>query len=209
MRKTGINVGKMVQLAVLVAIIVVLAVTQIGFIMLGPLSITIMMIPVAIAAIVVGPAGGAIAGGVFGLTAFIRGISGVSLFAATLININPIYAFILFVVARVLAGWIPGLIYKALSAKKNKTLSATVACFVAPICNTVFFLSTLFLLFGNTEYIRGFGDTAWAIIMTLAGINAVVEAGVGFIVGTAISRALVHFLPGKKPEMSNEAKVSV
>jgi len=190
---------KMVQLAVLVAIIIIMAFTPLGFLMVGPVSITFMMIPVAIAAIVVGPTGGAIAGGVFGLSAFLRGF-GLSPFATMLMSINPIFTFILMIVPRVLAGWIPGLVYKAISWKKSKTLAAMAASLAAPICNTILFVSTLFLLFGSTDYIMGFGDSTWAIIVTLVGVNGLVEAGVGFITGSTVSRALVHFFPGREPK---------
>jgi len=186
---------KMVQLAVLVAIIVIMAFTPLGFLMVGPVSITFMMIPVAVAAIVVGPTGGAIAGGVFGLSAFLRGF-GLSPFATTLMGINPIYTFVLMVIPRVLAGWIPGIIYLSVCRAKNKTVAAMAASLAAPLCNTILFVSALFLLFGSTEYFRGFGDTVWAIILTLVGVNGLVEAGVGFVTGTAVSRTLVHFFPG-------------
>ncbi|MCL2366951.1 MAG: ECF transporter S component [Oscillospiraceae bacterium] len=196
MKNNSVNVGKMVQLAILVAIIVIMAYTPLGFLMIGPVSITFMMIPVAIAAIVIGPVGGAIAGAVFGLSAFLRGF-GLSPFATALMNINPVFTFILMVIPRVLAGLIPGLIYVAVSKRKSKTAAAMAASLAAPICNTVLFVSTLFFLFGTTDYIRGFGDSAWAIIVTLVGINGLVEAGVGFVTGSAVSRTLVHFFPGR------------
>ena len=196
---------KMVQLAVLVAIIVIMAFTPLGFLMVGPVSITFMMIPVAVAAIIVGPAGGAIAGGVFGLSAFLRGF-GLSPFATTLMGINPIYTFVLMIIPRVLAGWIPGIIYVSVCRVKNKTVAAMAASLAAPLCNTVLFVSALFLLFGNTDYIMGFGSTAWAIIVTLVGINGLVEAGVGFVTGATISRTLVHFFPGQNADIRIEKR---
>jgi len=197
MKNASITTGKMVRLAVLVAIIIIMAFTPLGFLMIGPVSITLMMIPVAVAAIVVGPTGGAIAGAVFGLTAFLRGF-GLSPFATALMNINPIYTFALMVITRALAGLIPGLIYRALCERKNKTIAAMAACLAAPVANTVLFVGTLILLFGSTEYIATtFGGTAWAVVGALVGTNAIIEVGVGFVTGSAISRSLVHFFPGK------------
>ena len=69
----------------------------------------------------------------------------------------------------------------------------------APLLNTVLFMSTLFLLYGNTDFIRGFGDSVLAIFMVLAGVNAAVELFVGFVAGTAVSRSLMHFFPGSNP----------
>ncbi|MCL2249058.1 MAG: ECF transporter S component [Oscillospiraceae bacterium] len=201
MKKNSINISKLARLAVLIAVIVIMANTPIGFLMIGPVSITFMMIPVAVAAITVGPVGGAIAGGVFGLTAFLRGLFGVSPFAVALMNIDPILTFILMVVPRILAGLIPGLIFKTMISKdKSKTSSALAACFVAPLANTILFVSSLYLMFGATEFIAStFGGTFWAVAVALVGTNGLIEAGVGFVVGAAVSRAIVHFVPGNDP----------
>ena len=200
----------MARLAVLVAIIIVMDMTQIGFIMVGPVSITLMMIPVAIAAITVGPTGGAIAGAVFGLTAFMRGF-GISPLATTLMGINPFFTFILMVIPRVLAGLIPGLIYLAIEKRKGKTTGAVVASVAAPISNTVLWVSTLVLLFGNTEFIvNTFGAGALAVFGAIITTNAVIEAGVGFVVGATVSRTLVHFFPGQSVQNSdNKEEVKI
>ena len=60
----------MVIVAALAALLIIMTVTPIGYIPIGPLAITVNMIPVAIGAVILGPAGGAALGLVFGLTAF-------------------------------------------------------------------------------------------------------------------------------------------
>jgi len=195
MKNTNINVGKMVRLAVLVAIILVMSFTPLGYLRTPVIEITFIMIPVAIAAIVIGPAGGAIAGGVFGVTSFIQ-CFGMSPFGAVLLSINPVYTFIICMIPRIIAGWLPGFIYRAVNRiGKNRTTSAISASLAAPLLNTVLFVLTLYLLFGKTEFVMGFGERIWDGFVTIVGINGLVEAGVGFIVGTTVSRALVHFFP--------------
>ena len=61
---------EMVQLAVLIAIMLILAFTPLGYLRIGPLAISLMTIPVVIGAMILGPAGGAVLGLVFGLTSF-------------------------------------------------------------------------------------------------------------------------------------------
>ena len=196
-RAKFLDTGKMVRLAILAAIIVLMAFTPLGYLRTPALEITFLMIPVAIAAITVGPMGGAIAGGVFGLTSFIQ-CFGISPFGTMLFSINPVFTFILCMIPRILAGLLPGLLYTAMSRRGNITASAIAASFAAPLLNTILFVGGLFLMFGSTDFIRGFGETVWAIIVVLVGINGLVEAGVGFVAGTAVSRALVHFFPGRK-----------
>ena len=58
---------EMVQLAVLIAIMLILAFTPLGYLRIGPLAISLMTIPVVIGAMILGPAGGAVLGLVFGL----------------------------------------------------------------------------------------------------------------------------------------------
>ena len=201
MKNTSIRTGKMVRLAILAAIIIVMSLTPLGYLKVGTIEITFMMIPVAIAAIIVGPVGGAIAGGIFGLTSFYQ-CFGASPFGVVLFGINPFYTFILCVIPRILAGWLPGLLFSAVSRIwKNKTASVTAASFAAPVLNTVFFVGTLFLLFGSDDFIKGFGDTTWAIIVLLVGVNGLIEAGVGIVAGSAVSRALIYFIPEKKREI--------
>ena len=179
---------KMVQLAVLVAIIAIMAFTPLGFLRVGIIEITFMMIPVAVAAIAVGPAGGAIAGGAFGLTSFLQGFGG-SASGVMLMDINPIFFFILTMVPRILAGWLPGLIYVAVNKRANKTVAAMAASISAPLFNSILFIGTLLLLFN---------ETALAIITWMLLVNVLVEAVVGLITGTAVSRSLVHFFPDRK-----------
>jgi len=203
MNNARFSIGKMVRLALLAAIIIVMSFTPLGYLRIGAIEITFLMIPVAIAAIIIGPLGGAIAGGIFGISSFIQ-CFGTSLFGATLLSINPFFTFILCVIPRILAGWIPGLIYMAIQKfGKDRIIPAMVASLAAPLLNTVLFVGGLFLMFGSTEFIRGFGDTVWAIIVLLVGVNGLVEAGVGFVVGAAVSRVLVQVFPDKKPTFEN------
>ena len=70
-KNTGImNTRFLVELAVLIAIELLLEVTGLGYLKTGPLDFTIMQVPVIIGAIVLGPLAGAILGTVFGLTSF-------------------------------------------------------------------------------------------------------------------------------------------
>lgn len=89
MRKNGkLNTTYMVEMALLIAIILIMAFTPIGYIKTFGLEITLIVVPVAVGAVVLGPTAGAILGGVFGLTSFIQ-CFGMSAFGAMLLSINP------------------------------------------------------------------------------------------------------------------------
>ena len=58
------------EVAILAALILLMSFTPLGYLRLPGLSVSLLMIPVAIGAVVVGPAAGAILGCLFGLTSF-------------------------------------------------------------------------------------------------------------------------------------------
>lgn len=200
MAKATEKTRRLTQLALLVAIMLVLAFTPLGYLKLGPaLEITFMTIPVAVGAILLGPASGAFLGGVFGLTSFIQ-CFGMSQFGATLLGIDAVRTFLVCMVSRVLMGWLCGLIFKALhKLDKTRFLSYAVASLSAAVLNTVFFMGLLMLLFGQTDFIlnmRG-GMNLVAFLAAFVGIQGVVEAIVAFALGTAISKAVSVVLARK------------
>lgn len=178
------------ELAVLIAIILIFAFTGIGYLRFGVLSITLITIPVAVGAVVLGPLAGTLLGLAFGLTSFIQ-CFGADPFGAILLAANPFYTFILCVVVRVLVGLFTGLIAKAL--KGRQTLSCIVSSLLCPLINTVLFLSALFLLFWNVLPDAGIDVSGGivAVFVAMAGVNAVAEIAVTGIVGAGVSRALL------------------
>ena len=76
--KTGNASRQITLLGLLTAILMVLSMTPLGYLNIGPLAISFNMIPVAIGAIALGPVGGMILGGMFGITSFLQcmGIGG-------------------------------------------------------------------------------------------------------------------------------------
>lgn len=193
-KNISVKTGRMVQLAILTAIIVLMAFTPIGYLHLGVIEITFIMIPVIIGAIVMGPGAGAFLGGVFGLTSFIQ-CFGMSYFGETLLAIQPVYNFIVCMIPRILMGFLAGWIFKGL-ARLDKTHTKAIAYSVTSLCgallNTVFFVGALLLLFGQSDYIMSLraGMGLFAFVVAFVGTNGVIEAIVCFVVAAAISKAL-------------------
>ncbi|MBQ6565393.1 MAG: ECF transporter S component [Clostridiales bacterium] len=187
------KVKQLTILAMLTALLVVLAMVNIP--QPAGLSITFNMIPVAIAAIVMGLPGGAIIGGVFGLISFLQcfGIIGYSAMGAALVNVSPFLMFVQRFVSRVLVGVITALIYRALKRRNVKDqIAFTITGFSAAFFNTLLFMSLLVILFGNTEYLQNLmaGRGVLVFILASVGINAVVEMVVAAVVTAAVALAL-------------------
>lgn len=186
---------KLAILGLMTGVLLLMAYTPLGYLNIGPLAITFNMIPVAICAITLGPLGGAIAGAVFGLTSFLQciGIGGTSAMGAVLFEINPILAFIQRFIPRLLDGLLLGYIFQAVRKWKNSYLACTVTGFCSAFLNTVFFMTALILLYGNTEYVQGLmgGKNVIVFVCTFVGINAVFEILSAMIITGAVGAALV------------------
>ena len=134
---------KMIQLALLTAIIVLMAFTPVGFIRTPGLEITLIGIPVVVGAVLLGPSGGAILGAVFGLCSFLQ-CFGMSPFGAVLLGINPFWTFVVCFVPRTLMGWLSALIFKGLrKVDKTRFFSFLAACLGGALLNTILFMSCL------------------------------------------------------------------
>ncbi len=189
------NTIYMVEMALLIAIILIMAFTPLGYIRTFGLEITLIVVPVAVGAVTLGPTAGAVLGAVFGITSFVQ-CFGMSPFGAVLLSINPIYTFIVCVLSRILMGGLTGLLYKIFQ-KSNplKKISVMLANLCCPLLNTLFFMSTLTLFFYRTEYIQGIAQSMGAanpfvFVILFVGVNGVVEAVACFVAGSAISQAL-------------------
>ena len=134
-----------VLLALLVAILVVLGYWNIP--MPGGLSITFNMIPLAIAAIVVGPEGGLIIGCAFGMISFAQcfGIFGSSAQGIALLSqgVSWVWLLIQRLVPRALDGLILGYLFRALRKRLNVYASCAVTGFAAAFLNTALFMSLI------------------------------------------------------------------
>ena len=191
--KDNTKTRRLVMLALLAAVLVLMAFTPLGYLKVGPLSITFNTIPVAIGALVLGPVCGAVLGAVFGATSVLGG----SALVMTLMTINPVFGAILCFVPRILEGLLAGLIGQALCRTKLARPAAYgITGFMTAFLNTLLFMSVLVLLFGQTEFIQekwtalAPGRNVILFICAFVGTNAVVEFLSTSIVTSAVGMAL-------------------
>lgn len=210
--KMSVTVRSMAILSMMTALLLIFSFTPIGTIPIGPLSITLNVIPVAIAAVVLGPRGGLIIGSVFGLLSFLQcvGVGVPSAMGVTLFAIDPFLTFIQRVVPRALDGLLLGILFKGLRKITGVVPAGFVTGFCAAFFNTVLFMGSLVLLFGQTEYMQELigGRNILMFICAFVGINAVVEMIVStLIVGVicaALSRVGLLVVPQKNTNRNSK-----
>ncbi len=191
MKKKNISTKFLVELAVLIALELLLEMTGLGYIRTPGLEFTIMQVPVIVGAIVLGPMAGTILGTVFGLTSFWQ-CFGKSTFGVMLMSIDPIATFLTCVVPRVLMGLLCGLLFRWLCRQKKSALKCGVVGLSGALLNTIFFMGLLVALFGRTEYLLSMGsDNVLNFIVTMVGIQGVLEAVICCVVSASVSYALL------------------
>ena len=191
-----LDVRALAILGLMTALLILFSFTPIGTIPIGPLSITLNVIPVAMAAIALGPVGGLAMGCVFGLLSFLQciGVGIPSGMGAVLFSIDPFLAFIQRFIPRALDGFLVGLIFRALAKKPGPRPACFIAGFCSAFLNTAFFMSALVLLFGQTEYVQGLmkGRSFLVFVCAFVGVNAVVEMVVCTVISGFVGVALYH-----------------
>ena len=204
MKSNKFTTSQLTILGLMSGILFLMAYTPLGYLNIVPLAVTFNVIPVAICAVVLGPTGGAVAGAVFGLTSFLQamGIGGTSALGAALFQINPFLSAVQCFVPRILDGLLIGFIYRGMRKKTNVYASCAVTGFFSAFLNTLFFMTALVVMFGNTEVIQNLMGGRNVIIgcCMMVGVNAISEMVSSTIitaaVGTALSKA--HLIPASQ-----------
>ncbi len=163
---------KITYLALLTALVFVLQLLGGSIHIAGPFSLTLVLFPIVLGSVLIGPLGGAWLGLVFALAVFYTGD------AASFLVVDPFGTIVTVVLKGVLAGLISGFVYKILP-KNHPYLRALVASVVCPIVNTGIFLLGCVIFFLPTirEWATALGVSSAGefIIFNLAAINVIVE----------------------------------
>ncbi|WP_346668223.1 ECF transporter S component [uncultured Subdoligranulum sp.] len=199
--KKRTNVRWLTQLALLVAILLVMNYTPLGYLQIGPLSASLLTLPVAIGAMTMGPLAGTILGAVFGITSFLQAMEGKSALSAAMFGASPVATFVVCVVSRVLMGLCAALLFKGLC--KLLPRQEKFCCFagglLTAVLNTVFFMGALVLLFYNLPYVQDAAQSMGAtnalmFVVLFVGVQAIGEWVTCCLVAGAVALPVRKFL---------------
>ena len=181
------KVHKMTLTAILMAIILVMSFTPLGYLRVGPVAITFLTIPVVIGAVLLGPWYGAFLGAVFGATSFST-CFGADPMGVALLSIDPVATFFTCMVPRILIGVVTGLLFRALCRRgHNNAFVLILTTLVGCLTNTVLFVSAVIFFFQSTYF---GGDSLGNIIVMFFTVNALLEVVVCGLVAAGCSKAL-------------------
>lgn len=191
----------LIQMSMLGAIMVVLAVTPLGMINLGFINGTTLHVPVIIGAIILGPKAGGILGGVFGIISLITNTVRPNLASFAFSPFysvgdvsGNIWSIVICMVPRILIGVIAGYVFIYVSKiDKTKIFACGVSAFVGSLTNTVLVMGGIYIFFGEewqkmkNIVFEGF----FSFISLMVGTAGIPEAIGAVILTVAIARPLL------------------
>lgn len=196
MKNSNANIRYLTELALLVAIILVMKLTGLASIPVGPLVMTFTMVPIAIGAMMMGPLAGGILGMIYGFTSFYDAVTGASLMTGVFFQLNPFSTFVLCVVMRTLVGVLTGWLFRGLhQVDPTKTISYFLSGLAAPLLNTLLFMGYIVLFFYGSDYIQervavlGAANPLMFVILSV-GVQGLIEAVTGAVVGGGVAKAV-------------------
>lgn len=191
MSNTSSKVRETALTAVLAAIILLMAFTPLGYLRVGPVSITFLVIPVVIGGMTLGPVRGGFLGAVFGATSFAQCFMG-DPFGAALVALNPLAAAAACFVPRILIGVVAGVLFPALYKLTKSNAASFIGTSVAgTLTNTVLFVGMVVGFFQGSYF---GGSPFWTIFVSFFTFNVALELAVGVIVSAALSAVLDRFV---------------
>ena len=140
--KNKISASTIAKFSMLFAIIIVLQVIS-NYIKIGPVNVTLTLIPLVLGGIILGVKGGTILGLAFGLTTLVCGLIGIDGgFVLTLMSggpFNVILTVLICLVKGTMTGFVSSILFKTIS-KKNVVTATIISAISAPIVNTGLFI---------------------------------------------------------------------
>ena len=185
------KIHRMVGIALLIAVMVVLQFIGTIFpIKIGPVSISLVLIPIVIGAAVYGPSAGAILGAAFGVLANIFCANGMDGGGQMVFQASPVLCIVVVMLKGTCCGLAAGWVYKLL-ANKNSYVAMLCAAIVCPVVNTGIFLLGMRLFFMDVLRVWANGsDVAGYVLTGLILVNFLPELALNVLVSPAAQRII-------------------
>lgn len=185
------KIEKMVGVSLLIAVMVVLQfLASIFPIKIGPVSLSLVLIPIVLGAATYGAVAGGVLGGAFGVLTYIFCVNGMDAGGHMVFQASPVMCFIVVMAKGILCGLAAGSVYQLLH-KKNGYLAMLCAAIICPVVNTGVFLTGMSLWFMDVLKVwAGGSDVAGYVLSGLIVINFLPELAINLIFSPAGQRIL-------------------
>ena len=208
MNRKKMDTRYMATLAMFCGILLVMGATGIGFIPLPVIKATTMHIPVILGAVLLGPAAGAVLGGVFGLCSIWANTTSPGLLAFAFSPFmtteglpGVLKSLWIALGCRILLGVIAGWLWKGMKrVLKQDYLALPVTAAFATICHTILVMGSIYLLLAQQyAQAKNVAITAvFGLVMGTVTASGIPEAIIAAVLVTVIGKALLHLMARMK-----------
>ena len=208
MNRKKMDTRYMATLAMFCGILLVMGATGIGFIPLPVIKATTMHIPVILGAVLLGPAAGAVLGGVFGLCSIWANTTSPGLLAFAFSPFmtteglpGVLKSLWIALGCRILLGVIAGWLWKGLKrVLKQDYLALPVTAAIATISHTILVMGSIYLLLAQQyAQAKNVAITAvFGLVMGTVTASGIPEAIIAAVLVTVIGKALLHLMARTK-----------
>lgn len=181
---------RLAGIGLLAALIVILGLTPIGLLNVGPIYVTLLCIPVIIGTILMGRLSGVVLGLCFGSVSFYIGMTAISPTEAPILQRSVLYLLILCYLPRILMPLVTATVYTVVQKTWGPKLAAGVAALLGSLTNTVLYLGLVLLFYVMIGLDHGALLAALGGIVLFAGIpEGIVAALVVPPIVTAVTKS--------------------
>lgn len=184
--------AKIALIAIFAALIVALQVFG-GFLKIGTVSLSFVLVPIVLGGMVGGVWVGTALGAVFGVVTVVMGLAGADVFTQYLLSSAPVATVAVCLVKATAAGFLSAFVFRVVS-KKNVLVATFAAAVVAPVVNTGIFIAGMLLMKTTLlALMESFGagtDVIYFLFIGCAGVNCLVELGLNVVLAPALYRVL-------------------
>ena len=189
---------RLVITAFLIALIFVLQLVA-NFFKVGAVSISLVLIPITVGSVLLGPAVGAVLGCAFGVVCFLYGLFGLDPFTMSMIAYNPLLTALICLVKGIAAALACAYVYKLMAklCRGNVFVSTLIASLFTPLVNTGLFLLGSVTVFKG--FFEGDGEPIGTIVLLTTLIGSIAVNFIFEIVSNAVlSPTVANFLSKSK-----------
>lgn len=209
----------MVGLAMMSAIVILLANTPLGMIQLPVIKATMTHIPVILGAIVLGPAAGAILGGVFGICSMVSNTVAPTLlsfafspFMSTTGLLGVVKAIWISVGCRILVGLVAGWLWIGLKKLRvNDYIALPVVGFIGSMVNTIMVMGSIYLLLAQ-QYAEAKNvamSSVFGLVMASVTGTGIMEAIAALVLVAGIGKVLLAIFGKQQSQQRVKAPSTV
>lgn len=185
------KINRMVSIAFLMALVLVMQMLSSVIPAVGGFSISLVLIPIVMGAVLYGPCAGMILGATFSAIVIVNCVTGADPGGAMVFQANPFLCIIVVLGKGILAGAAAGWMYKLLKGR-NSHIAMLCAAIVCPLVNTGTFVICMMTFFKDVLAAwAGGGDIIAYVLTGLVLCNFVPEMIINVVFGT-IGHTIIH-----------------